>query len=440
MSLLVYGVSIRGNGHYASGQECQDRNSFEESDFSKDKVKVAAMADGHGGAPYFRSAEGAALAVKKAKEILHDFVEKNKGDLDKISKLETEIQRTEAVKNSISDFQDVPSIGLLVYSSINGKSDSQEKISALKTKIQNDLKELPDIIVKEWKKEIDSKIKENPVKVAEIEITSPVGCEKFTGYAEESDGFLKMITVNLSQSHIERVRRKKYEIYGSTLIAAARYNDHNFVIQIGDGKVVFLEKDGEISFPIPEQENQIGNATNSICQDDAAERFVTDYSYKPLNMIMETSDGVSNAVDSDGKLGEVADLIYNSFYEDPDTFRKEIKPFLRQFSEASSDDCTLCMIADVDEKAFESLKKQSECEEDSSELELLYKPPFAFLGDNLEKAFIKYRIETLFNGTDEENIEYKYGKITKIDKNEIFFENMSTDEYSDSLKDCGFDV
>lgn len=435
MSLLVYGVSIRGNGHYASGQECQDRNSFEESDFSKDKVKVAAMADGHGGAPYFRSAEGAALAVKTAKEILRSFVEKNKDDLDKISELEDGTQRAEI--EVCFDPVDPSTWNL----GRGNKPDNQDELPTLKTKIQNTLNKLPDIIVEEWKKEIDFKIKENPVKVAEIEITSPGGCEKFTGYAEESDGFLKMITVNLSQSHIERVRRKKYEIYGSTLIAAARYKDHNFVIQIGDGKVVFLEKGGKVSFPIPEQENQIGNATNSICQDDAAERFVTDYSYKPLNMIMEASDGVSNAVDSDGKLGEVADLIYNNFYEDPDTFRKEIKPFLRQFSEASSDDCTLCMIADVDdEKAFESIKKQSECEEEASELESLYKPPFAFLGDNLEKAFIKYRIETLFDGTDEENIEYKYGKITKIDKNEIFFENISTDEYSDSLKDCGFDV
>ena len=140
MSLLVYGVSIRGNGHYASGQECQDRNSFEESDFSKDKIKVAAMADGHGGVPYFRSAEGAALAVKKAKKILHDFVEKNKDDLDKISELEDETQRLEAVKNIPATYlQDDVKGRWSIFLSIKGKSDSKKKISALKTKIQPEM-------------------------------------------------------------------------------------------------------------------------------------------------------------------------------------------------------------------------------------------------------------------------------------------------------------
>ena len=432
MALLVYGVSIRGNGHYVSGMECQDQNSFEESDFSADEIKVIAMADGHGGAPYFRSAEGAKSAVMIAKKVLHGFVEKNKGILNKI----TELENAKLENIPVVNFDDGKPI--LSYP-INQESHSKEEISNLKKEIRKGLSELPVEIVREWKEEIDAKLKENPVKVAKIEISFAGNSKKFTGYAEESDGCLRMITLNLNQDLIEGIKSRKHEIYGSTLIVAALYKNHRFVLQIGDGEVAFLGEDGEVSFPIPKLPEQIGNATNSLCQNDAVERFTCHYSYKPLKMIMEVSDGVSNAVDSDSKIKDLAKLIYDNFYEDPDTFRQDIKPFLRQFSEASFDDCTLCLIANVDEKAFESLKNQKECDEDTSALDALYQQPFDFLNLETEKA-LKYRIETLFNTADKENIEYKYGKITKIEKNEIFFENMSTDEFFDSLKDCGSDV
>ena len=434
MALLVYGVSIRGNGHYVSGMECQDQNSFEESDFSADEIKVIAMADGHGGAPYFRSSEGAEVAVMIAKKVLHGFIEKNKGILDKITELEDKVTKSEAIEKTFIDPQDLSSIP---FYPINQESHSKEEISNLQEEIKKGLSELRAEIVENWKEEIDSKLKENPVKVAEIEISFAGNSRKFTGYAEESDGCLRMITLNLNPDLIEGIKSRKHEIYGSTLIAAALYKSHTFVLQIGDGEVAFLGEDGEVSFPIPKLPEQIGNATNSLCQNDAVERFTCYYSDKPLKMIMEVSDGVSNAVDSDNKLGEVAKLIYNNFDEDPDTFRQDIKPFLRQFSEASFDDCTLCLIANVDEKAFESVKNQKECE-DTSVLDALYQQPFDFLNLESEKAFIKYHIETL-SGNDEigeENQEdIKYGKITAIEKNEIYFKNMSTEEFFDSLKD-----
>ena len=88
MKTLVYGSSIKGNGHFVSGTECQDSNSFLETDFSEDEIKVIALSDGHGGAPYLRSAQGSKLAVEIAKKELYAFVHKVKDLLDEIDSVQ----------------------------------------------------------------------------------------------------------------------------------------------------------------------------------------------------------------------------------------------------------------------------------------------------------------------------------------------------------------
>ena len=84
MKTVVYGSSIKGNGHFISGTQCQDNNSFDEKDFSDDEIKVIALSDGHGGAPYCRSAKGSRLAVDITKKELYDFVNRIKPFLDEI--------------------------------------------------------------------------------------------------------------------------------------------------------------------------------------------------------------------------------------------------------------------------------------------------------------------------------------------------------------------
>ena len=84
MNTVVYGSSIKGNGHFIHGGKCQDSNSFDEKDFSEDEIKVIALSDGHGGAPYCRSAKGAKFAVDIAKSELYSFVSRIKDFLDEI--------------------------------------------------------------------------------------------------------------------------------------------------------------------------------------------------------------------------------------------------------------------------------------------------------------------------------------------------------------------
>lgn len=103
MKTMVYGTSIKGNGHYITGRECQDSNSFDVSDFSDDPIKCIAIADGHGGAPYFRSSIGSAIAVRIAKDYMHNFIYNNIALLDKIDAINNQSARIAPISYETSE-------------------------------------------------------------------------------------------------------------------------------------------------------------------------------------------------------------------------------------------------------------------------------------------------------------------------------------------------
>ncbi len=61
--------------------------------------------------------------------------------------------------------------------------------------------------------------------------------------------------------------------YGTTLIAACRLPGCWFALQVGDGRCVCFSEDGEVTEPIPWDEDCEGNITTSLCDEDALERF-----------------------------------------------------------------------------------------------------------------------------------------------------------------------
>lgn len=65
---LVGGASVRGSSHVRSGAPNQDA-LFYQPDTSA-RAAIAAVADGHGATPYFRSGTGAELAVRAAGAVL----------------------------------------------------------------------------------------------------------------------------------------------------------------------------------------------------------------------------------------------------------------------------------------------------------------------------------------------------------------------------------
>lgn len=86
------GASVRGASHERDELPNQDAFSVEVGDTPDGSTAVAAVADGHGGARHFRSADGARLAVAAAREVLEQmtsrFVEATSADRARLAAVE----------------------------------------------------------------------------------------------------------------------------------------------------------------------------------------------------------------------------------------------------------------------------------------------------------------------------------------------------------------
>lgn len=464
MMKLVYGASIRGNGHYASGVECQDSNSFDETDFSESEIKVIALSDGHGGIPYFRSAIGSKYAVEISKKLMLEFIKSHKETLDSIDSLEvqensniennpqknvTNLEKLikeqskqilsfkkindcyKAKKRKGNEFDEIyktltpeekSDFDKLSYhdfkkdkynplikeynknqeeykkaksecnnlnvndekTNINKETDNNKKIEELTKLVKNDLAKVKSQIITMWNEKVDEHFKNHSVNITQAEIFKVASVTDtplrftFQGYAETKPYKLKMFNKGLEQRMIDAVLKNPRQMYGATLLCIGSYKQHNFIIQIGDGDVTMVDCDNKVTYPIVKPKYQIANETDSICQLNAINKFSEIYFKKHIKMLMISTDGIANAFEKENELGNLAQGIYDSISEEPDSFKADFKPLLRRFSEGSLDDCTICFIADdIDNKTFEIIKESKE-DNPSEDEKLLasYQPKF----------------------------------------------------------------
>lgn len=505
MKTLVYGSSIRGNGHYLTGVECQDSNSFEETDFSDDEMKVVALSDGHGGIPYFRSSIGSEYASSIAKEVVYLFLKEHKQMFDEIDRLEAEklkkddkcseketedkiVNLEEKIKQQYQRYQLYkPVVECLrakhrneqnweegykklvdeqkeifdkneyvefcnkTYNplvreykrnkeeltklkqeinvqSLDVNDEVQKKIDENVESVKKDLLGVKLQIISKWNEQVNAHFKNNPVTVSNIEMMKIDSMDcfpksiSFSGYTESETNTIKVINKGLDQKMIEGVLRNYKQIYGATLLCVASYKTHNIFLQIGDGDITVVDSCSNVIHPLTKPENQIANETNSICQLNAAKRFSELYLREKIKMIMISSDGIVNALEDENDLGNLALGIYESAVEEPSAFRKDFKPLLRRFSTNSSDDCTICFIAnDIPDDAFNVIKDSVEDTMDDNELLKSYQPKFKSYKLNRELYQIKEN-RVFVNGV---NIDF-----STIGYNEF---KLSVDKYEDEI-------
>ncbi|HEU4349752.1 MAG TPA: PP2C family serine/threonine-protein phosphatase [Actinoplanes sp.] len=85
--------------------------------------------------------------------------------------------------------------------------------------------------------------------------------------------------------------------YGTTLLAAVATASGVYYLQLGDGDIVFVARDGSAWVPLPEDRRNAGNETLSLCLPDAARDFrlgVAEIEQAP-RMILLSSDGFANS-------------------------------------------------------------------------------------------------------------------------------------------------
>jgi serine/threonine protein phosphatase PrpC len=185
------------------------------------------------------------------------------------------------------------------------------------------LKKLESDVFNNWKKEIENHLKENAF--SDIELTQ----------LSNKDG-------NLIES-------SRFEIaYGSTLVSAVLTEKHFFVLQLGDGDCVLLDKKGNIRTPnLPHDDRLRFNITTSLCDENALQNFRHYWSDdEPIVAILLSTDGVRNSFENESYYKSFCRTVFESFSEgSQEEAKKELSEFLEKLTErGSGDDVSISMI------------------------------------------------------------------------------------------------
>ncbi|MGB8841908.1 MAG: PP2C family serine/threonine-protein phosphatase [Aliidongia sp.] len=96
-----------------------------------------------------------------------------------------------------------------------------------------------------------------------------------------------------------------YELYGTTLLVAGAYRGSVFCLQIGDGDILALMADGTLFKPLAESLDCIENLTDSLCQEDAVDRFRLARIDGNVELLLLATDGYGNSYENDADFEEI---------------------------------------------------------------------------------------------------------------------------------------
>lgn len=202
-------------------------------------------------------------------------------------------------------------------------------------------------IISAWSCAIHDHYEENPFTAAEIAVLSERAKRKY-----------------LQEQRVESA-------YGTTLIAVASTKDYWFGIHIGDGKCVAVNPEGKFVQPIPWDEKCFLNATTSICDSDALNRFRYFYSEKLPAAVFVGSDGVDDCFSSEQQLNNLYKTVLYSFAtSDFSEAVEDLGDYLPRLSaKGSGDDVSVAAILDLDMIGEISVVKEFDKEKEKARVE-----------------------------------------------------------------------
>lgn len=146
--------------------------------------------------------------------------------------------------------------------------------------------------------------------------------------------------------------------YGTTLLAAAVTEGFILYLQLGDGEILTVSRDGEVCRPLPKDERLFANETTSLCSAEAWRDFRVSFqvmSHAPPALILLSTDGYSNSFQDEAGFLKVGSDLFDMIRTDGgfDMVRDHLESWLTESTYAGSgDDVTLGIICRED--AFES--------------------------------------------------------------------------------------
>lgn len=190
------------------------------------------------------------------------------------------------------------------------------------------LVQLAKSILMDWHNSIEFDYENNPFTEAELSVVS----EKYkTRYLNE----------NAEDRRIEKA-------YGCTLIVFVVTERYSFGMQIGDGKCIYIDGNGEFLEPIPWDDNCQLNVTTSICDDDSIEEFRFFITNETPAAVFCGSDGIDDSYSNTDELYALYRSILKIFAEHGvDVGKNEIKEYLPVLTKkGSGDDVSIGLIMD----------------------------------------------------------------------------------------------
>ena len=140
-----------------------------------------------------------------------------------------------------------------------------------------------------------------------------------------------------------------YTLYGTTLLAVVATDSFVFALQIGDGNILMMDKDGSARPVLAATEN-IGEDTESLCLTEAWKYVRTQIipwnSANGAPMFMLSTDGYANGFTNNAGFLKAGSDIYNLLQEEGlDVVKEELPKWLRQSSDiGSGDDIALALL------------------------------------------------------------------------------------------------
>jgi len=284
-SYKSFAVTAPGISHTKQGKGCEDSSDHEDND----DASIAIVADGHGDDNCFRSAIGAELAVKCAKEGIREFIKDHKTKFE-VPFYISLLRRIKAlwVKKRILDGEKPLIRKLCEWIKQSGSQAAEEGLSIDEFE-ENIKNQLIKSIINSWHQKVIEHFEANKFTPEELEKADEKHRRIYDGSLDNTQ--TSLVTAATSYSNPSKA-------YGTTLIAAAVTPHYWLGIHIGDGRLTALYPDGRYDQPVPWDPRCFRPATTSICNNDAFESARCYFSFHevktPPVAVFLCSDGIDD--------------------------------------------------------------------------------------------------------------------------------------------------
>lgn len=309
------------------------------------------------------------------------------------------------------------------------------KISSEKFFSENEslLYTLEQRIIKKWRETVEAHYKNNPFTDSELSSVSDKAYEKY------------------KSGNI-------YSAYGTTLVAVVMTRDYWFGIQLGDGKLITVDRNGEFCQPVPENPKCFANATTSMCDKDAFENFrgcfscdnpesynakfkdVADienrnhfvaYGRELPAAVIVSSDGIDNCFKEDEQMYNLYKTVLYSFStSDFAKAKDDLKNYLPKLSQqGSGDDISVAAILDTDVIPELSIVKEYDMNKQKQRVADAKRREQE--ANEAEKKIVAERVARL----DRQKIEEMQGEIERLEKSlkKVYFRLQEEEEKGKKL-------